>query len=84
MSGKRVYLAEVKQNKGGIGGMTRTNIAAMAQFSQGRLLIPSSVGRVNITVRSVRNPGASIVIQASFPGRFPGMLVEVLPIPYHG
>ncbi len=57
-----------------------TNKAAMVQFVNGRLSIPSCFGRLYMMYRSVMKPGASIVAQPILPGMLKVEVVEVLPI----
>jgi hypothetical protein len=60
-----------------------TNNPPIALFSHGKDLSPSSVGSVFMTYNKVKNPGASMVIQAIFPGMLNRFVVDVFPAGYH-
>ena len=57
-----------------------TNKAAMVQFVNGRLSIPSCLGRLYMMYKRVMKPGASIVAQPILPGILRVDVVEVLPM----
>ena len=58
----------------------RTNKAAIVQFANGRLAIPSCFGKLYIMYKSVIKPGASIVAQPILPGILKVDVVDVLPM----